>query len=292
MNGLSFRILYPDGKTEELVVEADSVLVGSGAHCEIRLPAEHAAVEHVLIQHTGGAIYVHARTMSPPPFLNGSPFTQAPLLQGSVLALGQVQMTVAIAGGDATGAVVQKKQKKTNPLLLIAAAVVFPAAALSLLDDDGKYDVGDVPDAPALWAESPAACSQSAKDLAVNLARDKKVAAEGKRERCPFYIPDCVQSVPTFEIASACFKTAGDDEMSREMTSDATALRTRLNEEYRGHQMRLEHSIQVGDLRSAQKQVKILLAMLDGKSGPYVTWLSNHDRRLALILGRSKEAPK
>jgi hypothetical protein len=52
--------------------------------------------------------------------------------------------------------------------------------------------------------------------------------------------------------------------------------------------MRLEHTITIGDLVTAQKQVKVLLMMLDGKQGPYVTWLSNHDRKLALRVASMK----
>ena len=43
MSGLEFRIRHPDGRSEELVVDSDRVLIGSGAHCEIRLPAAEAA---------------------------------------------------------------------------------------------------------------------------------------------------------------------------------------------------------------------------------------------------------
>ena len=50
--------------------------------------------------------------------------------------------------------------------------------------------------------------------------------------------------------------------------------------------MRLEHAVDVRDLRTAQKEVKVLLAMLSGQTGPYVVWLSNLDRRLAIKLGK------
>jgi hypothetical protein len=43
-------ISYPNGRREELTVDSESALIGSGAHCEVRLPAEHAAVEHLFIE--------------------------------------------------------------------------------------------------------------------------------------------------------------------------------------------------------------------------------------------------
>lgn len=292
MSGLGFRIQHPDGRFEQLTVDSDTVLIGSGAHCEIRLPPEHAAVEHVLIRYYGGAVYAEARHHNPPPLINGSPFTQTPILPQSILVVGQVQMAVAIVEIADNPNVLRKKDQKTNPIVLILAAVIFPICIFLLMEDDGKYGVGDVPEPPTLWSEPTSECPQAARDLASNVARTKKVEAEAKRERCPFYVQDCVTAVPTFEVASACFKAAGEDEAAKEMTTSAVVMRERVNEEYRGHQMRLEHTIMVGDLITAQKQVKVLLAMLDGQQGPYVTWLSNHDRRLALKLGKLKKDKK
>jgi hypothetical protein len=70
------------------------------------------------------------------------------------------------------------------------------------------------------------------------------------------------------------------------MDAAADRLKRSLEEDYRAHQMRLEHAVDVRDLRTAQKEVKVLLAMLSGQTGPYVTWLSNLDRRLTIKLGK------
>ncbi len=71
------------------------------------------------------------------------------------------------------------------------------------------------------------------------------------------------------------------------MGSRRPAPALHLEEDYRAHQMRLEHAVDVRDLRTAQKEVKVLLAMLAGQTGPYVVWLSStSDRRLALKLGK------
>jgi hypothetical protein len=286
--GLQFRIQYPDGRLEQLVVDSDSVLIGSGSHCEIRLPPEQAAVEHVLITFLGGAVYAQARYMNPPPTINGAPFTQAPLLPESVLAVGHVQMAVAVVEIADDPNVIKKKEQKTSPVTLVLCALLFPAAIILMMQEDDKYGIGEVPEAPALWPDPPAACQQQARDLAFNLGVDKKVHAESKRERCPFHVQDCVQAIPSFELSSVCFKTAGEDDLAKDMTRSAVAMRERVNQTYRGHQMRLEHTITIGDLLTAQKQVKILLEMLDGQQGPYITWLSNHDRKLAMRVAALK----
>lgn len=292
MAGLQFRIQYPDGRLEQLAVDSDSVLIGSGSHCEIRLPPEQAAVEHVLITFLGGSVYAQARYMNPPPTINGAPFTQAPILPESVLSVGQVQIAIAIIEIAENQQVIQKKQQKTSPLTLVLSSLIFPAAIFLLMQEEGKYGIGQVPESPSLWPDPPATCPQQARDLAYSLALEKKVHAEGKRERCPFHARDCVDAVPAFDLSAVCFKAANEEEMHKEVTSAATTMRARVNEMYRGHQMRLEHTITVGDLLTAQKQIKTLLTMLDGQQGPYVAWLSNHDRKLALRLGAQEKKKK
>jgi hypothetical protein len=286
--GLQFQIQYPEGRLEQLVVDSDSVLIGSGSHCEIRLPPEQAAVEHVLITFSGGQVYAQARHMNPPPTINGAPFTQAPILPESVLTVGRVQMAIAVVQVADDPNVIKKKEQKTSPVTMVMCALLLPVALLLLIQEDESYGIGEVPEPPSLWGDPPTTCPQTARDLAFNVALEKKVHAEAKRERCPFHAPDCVGAVPAFEQSSVCFKAAGEDELAKEVTRSAVAMRERVNQLYRGHQMRLEHTITIGDLVTAQKQVKVLLMMLDGKQGPYVTWLSNHDRKLALRVASMK----
>ena len=290
MSGLEFRIRYPDGRNEQLVVDSDRVLIGSGAHCEIRLPAAESAVEHVLVTFLGGGVFATARALSPPPTINGSPFTQAPLLAESTLGVGQVQMTIGVVEVVENAKVIKKKQERTSPMTYILAVIAVPLSLYIIFDDPpGDNGARDKPkDVPALWTTAQATCPQRAADQALGLAREKRVLAEGKRERSPFKVQDGVAAVPLFRTAGACYKLAEDAGASREMDSAAERLKKSLEEDYRAHQMRLEHAIGQGarDLRTAQREVKILLAMLQGQTGPYVVWLSNLDRRLALKLGK------
>ena len=289
MSGLEFRIRHPDGRSEELVVDSDRVLIGSGAHCEIRLPAAEAAVEHVLVTFLGGGVFATARALSPAPTINGSPFTQAPLLAESTLGVGQVQILVSVVDVVDNTKVVKKKAEKTSPLTYVLAVIAVPLSLYIILDDppadptSGKDKPKDV---PALWAAPVTTCPQRAADQALGFARDKRVLAEGKRERSPFHVEDGVAAVPLFQTAAACFRAGGDAASARDMDAAGDKLRRSLEEDYRAHQMRLEHAILVRDLPTAQKEVRVLLAMLRGQSGPYVTWLSNLDRRLAIKLGK------
>jgi hypothetical protein len=73
------------------------------------------------------------------------------------------------------------------------------------------------------------------------------------------------------------------------MEEAATRLREQMEESYRAHQMRLEHSLDVQSLRVAQEETQVLLRMLEGQTGPYMVWLSNLDRELEVKLGKQKK---
>ncbi|AKT36520.1 FHA domain-containing protein [Chondromyces crocatus] len=285
LTGLSFRVQLPDGGPQQLLVDSDRVLIGSGAHCEIRLPGDTAASEHVLITFLGGNVYAQARSLQPPPLLNGAPFTEAPLQQNALLQIGQSEITVSIVEiADQIG-VTKKQSEPVSPFTYVLAVLLIPLALFVLLDDP-KDDVMDArPDkTPPLWEEAGSACPQTEKDQALGMAQNRRIVAQGKRERSPFDVRDGVAAVSLFQQAAACYRTSGEAGAAAEMQTAADKLRKQLDEDYRAHQMRLVHSLDVKDLRTAQREVKVLLAMLQGKNDPYVVWLSNMDRRLKLRL--------
>jgi hypothetical protein len=288
LSGLEFRIRHGDGRTEELVVDSDRVLIGSGAHCEIRLPASDAAVEHVLVTFLGGGVFATARALSPPPTINGSPFTQAPLLSESTLGIGSVQMTIGVVEVAENAIVIKKKQEATSPMTYLLAAIAIPISLYIILDDPPSDNANrDKPkEVPSLWANAAPGCPQKAADQALALAREKRMLAEAKRERSPFHVQDGVAAVPLFRAAAACYKLGEEADASHQMDDAAAKLTKSLEEDYRAHQMRLEHAIEVRDLRTAQKEVNVLLALLEGQTGPYVVWLSNLKRRIAIKLGK------
>lgn len=288
MSGLEFRIKHPDGRSERLVVDSDRVLIGSGAHCEIRLPSAESAVEQVRVTATAGAVHLEARALAPPPTLNGAPFAEAPYLAESILGVGKVEIVIAVVEVEGAANVIKKKQEKTSPLTYVLALIAVPISLYILLDDPPKDTPGSgkPKDVPELFAQAAPSCPHRAADQALGFARERRVLAEGKRERGPFHVKDGVAAVPLFRLAAACYRAGSEGALAKEMDSAADKLKKSLEEDYRAHQMRLDHAILVRDLRTAQKEVKVLRAMLDGRDGAYVTWLSNLDRRLAVKLGK------
>ncbi len=63
-----------------------------------------------------------------------------------------------------------------------------------------------------------------------------------------------------------------------------------MNDDFRTRRVRLEHALNVEDTANAQKEVRVLLQFTENKSGEYVTWLSNLDRRLKLKAATTKKS--
>jgi hypothetical protein len=284
MSTLRFQIQHSNGRQEQVTVEAERALIGSGAHCEIRLPIDQAAVEHILIQVGAGGVFAQALNFEPAPMIGNVPFTQAPLPPDAVLGVNQTQMLVSIVG-DAVGAGGQKKTGKTNPMLVVAAMVGASLAAYMFLDTDENTTRVEPQEYPKLWESSTTTCEKSANE-ALAFANDRKVIADGKRERRMFHVKDGVDAVPLYETAAACYEKAGDKPDADASRDIANQLRKELDDDYRTHRMRLQHAMGVKDMETARREVRTLIEMTEGKEGPYVSYLHVIERDLKQKLGR------
>lgn len=287
MTVLRFDIRHAEGRTESLLLDADRVLIGTGAHCEIRLPLDQGAVEHVALEVAGGIVRAQARAFEPQATINGVPFMEAQLAPDGVLVIGRTEFRVAPAAAGEGEQVVKKAAQKTSPLTYLLVLIALPLAGYVILaDDSSDAQAKAAPVAPELWGPPETKCPQSDPAKALAFARDKRGVAEGKRERRPFHVQDGVGAVPIFETTAACLRLAGDSEGADDSTAAAQALRRQVAEDYRTHRVRLDHALSVDDWKTAQHEVRMLLAFTDGKQGDYVTWLSILDRRLRLQHGR------
>jgi len=270
---LKFQIRHPNGHIEHLNVDGERVMIGSGAHCEIRLPIDQSALEAVLVSQTAAGIYAKALSFDPPPTLNNTPFSQAPVQAESVLGIGQMQIYVTIsATEDGAGgpAIVTRQKSKTSPLTIILAALCAVAAGYYVLSGDDQSDGSQQPQqVPDLW------------EAAVN-----QQVADARRERRPFHVQDGVAAVPLYELASACYQRGGDQPRTTETANAAAALKAEMQQDFRTHRVRLDHLLTIKDWVSARREVRVLLSYMEGKQGDYVTWLSNLDRQLKLKVGR------
>lgn len=289
MEGMRFKIRHADGRFEELVVESEQVIIGSGAHCEIRLPPEQAHVEHVVVRASAAGIRAIARCLDPAPTMNGVDFVDTPILDGGVLKIGAVELEVAklmlAVGPD---------QPKSNanaprPVVLVFALCGMAACAAMILSQRGSGVVTTEPKVPDLWTAGEAGCPEAGQQ-AQSLARAKLAAADGKRERAPFHVQDGVAAVPLYQLAAACFRASGDEPTATEIAGDGQKLKRDVALEFRIHRVRLQHAFTVKDWKTAQREVKVLLAYTEGLKSEYVTWLSNWDRKLELEYGGKKKS--
>jgi hypothetical protein len=283
MRTLRFQIRLPTGQVDQLAIEAERVLIGSGAHCEIRLPVDQARVEHVLIELGPAGVFARALAFEPPPTINNIPFQQAPLPAGAVLGVGGCQIFVELAEGVGGGA--GAGQKKKSPVMMIALCILVPAAGYMLLSEDPPEHAAPAPkQIPELWKQPVASCPYTA-GQALAFAREKMAVADAKRERRPFHVQDGVQAVPTYEAAAVCFRAGGDPSSGALAEDSAKFLRRDIMDDFRTRRVRLEHALTVDDFPSAQKEVRVLLQFTqftERKSGDYATWLSDLDRKLKL----------
>lgn len=283
--GLRFTVRQADGRVERLMVDAESALVGSGAHCEIRIGG--AAHEQLVVTMSGEGVHVDVRALEPMPLLDGQPFRQANVRPESLLAIGSVQIMVDVHDLDGERNVVKAKGEAFSPLTWVALALAVPLAAYVLFGDELRARREVVPEgAPDLFEAPVASCRQSAADEALAAAFDALVLARGKRERSPFAVQDGVAAVPLFERAGVCFAQGGQGALAAESSAAAKELRARLADDYRVHRVRLEHAVDLGDDKAALREVRVLRSLTEGKGGAYVEWLGNLERKLTMKLGR------
>jgi hypothetical protein len=269
-------------------MEAERVLIGSGAHCEIRLPVDQARVEHVLIELGPAGVFARALNFDPPPTINSAPFQQAPLSPGSVLGVGGCQILVELVEGAAGAG--KGPAQKASPIMLLAMAIIVPAGLYMILaEDPAEAEKAPPQQAPELWQAAGAPCAYLG-GQALAFAREKMAVADAKRERRPFHVQDGVQAVPTYEAAAVCFRAGGDAASAGLAEASAAFLRRDITDDFRTRRVRLEHALAVEDYVSAQREVRVLLQFTDGKSGDYVTWLSTLDRKLKLKASAAKKS--
>jgi hypothetical protein len=292
MEGLRVRVQHVNGRTEELTVESDRVLIGSGAHCEVRLPLDQARFEHVLVRASPAGLFASARAVDPPPTLNGAEFTEAPMLAGSVLRIKQSTVEIEPISLDVQSSDANKKGGRANlrPALILAFGI---AAALAMIaaKPRAKAGLGKAPQVPELFAQDWGLCPKKDAQQAQGLAESKVRSATVKGERGPFYPEDGIAAVALFQTASACFRVAQRDEDADRAAHDAGRLRNDLGAQFRVHRMRLDYALRSEDWELALLQVRILRGFVAGNdeaSGSpasltaYANWLAQVGHQLEL----------
>ena len=290
VQSLEFVVLHADGSLQKLTVDADSARVGSGAHCEIRLPPEEAAVEQLAVEVRSGGVFAEARSLDPPTLLNGMPFAQGRLLPESVLRVGRLELSVRATTSEANASTLAKgKQERPSPLIYLLAAIGFPWGFYVLFTHHAV--ASSLPAAvppPALFAAQAAICAEQDVEPARLRGQSELLQADAERERAPFRPEEGVAAVEGYARAAACLGLAGDDTGAVNATNAAERLKAKLNDEFHVHQVRLEHALATKAYERVRVEARALLAFVGRRGGEYASFLSNLDRQVELKFSGKK----
>lgn len=293
---LNFAVRREDGASYTLSVDAARALIGSGAHCEIRLPPEECPVEQLLVEAKQGGVFAEARSLHPPALLNGVPFTAGRILPESTLQIGTSRISVSL-GESSFEAGAQKKAdpaRAKNPLIYVLAVIALPLGAYSLLAPMPAESASLTKlEPPVLFPrKAEPACPQSGASEALVLADDEHTLADSKRERSPFRVEEGVAAVAHYERASACYQSAGNAESAKQAKLDADNLKRVIERDFHVHGVRLERALATKQYDRARTEIQVLLGFATGHPGEYANWLMTLDRRIQLKYSSKEKEPQ
>lgn len=288
---LRFTIEFPDGNQRDLSVDSDTVTVGSGAHCEIRLLGDDIPVEQLKVEARGGGVFGEARSMTPPALVNGIPFVQGRLLPTTTLHIGAIRLRVEYAEAGERPIVSRAKEKKTNPLIWVVAGIGFPLGFYLVFTlRPQESTLGAAPPPPPLWSQVDSeSCVHHDRAVAEAQAVSYLDQAVARRERSPFSPQDGIESVVLYARAAACFSQAQNPAEAQFARGEAEHMRQASSRQFHVHQVRLERALATKEYDAAQAEARILQAFIGSGGKEYSGWLSDLQRRMKVILSTKKK---
>ena len=278
MNEMAFELVVvrTTGPREILTVQAQRLLVGSGAHCDVRITDDGAGREHVLLELVGDGIVATAKHFAPRPAFEGRPFTQRQIGKSGELIVASTRLYVrAVPVVEKKGAV---RARLLSAVALSIAAVVVPAfVVLALRTPDDPALAPPPKKHAALFEGASPECRVTGEQAAA--AGAQRLALAGlQRERHPFDVTQGVAAVASYELSAACFRRAGMDAQATSAQRAGEALKARIEADYRVHRVRLEHALDGEDHRTSLREVKVLRKLTSERTGEYVDWLGTAER--------------
>jgi hypothetical protein len=278
---IKFDIRHENGQRESASVEGERALVGSASHCDVRLPMETAAYEHLLIEVVGGTLRVEAKADHPPTTLNGMPLSAGVLGDGATLGIGRTRLLVSFVPEQEQGLKLVAKRKSNSAQLGLVALLAVAGVGVALLLMNDESPISPAPaEAPELFAAAAVECPRDKNADALAFAEEQNDMAVATHERVPFAAHEGVVAVGLYQTAAACFRAAGAGEREKEAEQAAASLKSELADDFRARRLRLSHVLAVEDYELARLDVSVLSAMTAGRSGRYVEWLKTVDKQL------------
>ena len=273
MEPLSFEICHADGRPERTSAQGARIVIGSGAHCDVRLAADQAAFEHVAIEELAAGPQIRNLAPAAPSTLDGVPFAARALGPSGLacLIIGDTQIRilrearVAPARSTTLGPVMIAK-------LLVVAGLVGAIVKVSVMGPDAPSTSS--PPMPELFAKISTDCPR--KDLAEarTIADDQRAIADGARDRSPFDPRESRAAVKGYEIAAACYRITHQVEAGEIAAQAALRMREETTLDFRARRVRLDRVLLVNDYDLAAQDVAVLSALTEGQQGEYSRWLA------------------
>ena len=277
MHHCIFEMTYETGKMERIEVEANRILVGSGAHCDLRLAPEVAIWEHLVLTDEGGVLVARLLPNATNATLDGDVLRHGQLADGSRITIGDVSIVYRLV--KSTSGV---KKKKGPRFALLLGGLFVPAALFVAFHARSDTGFGPPQKVPLPLGDVTRTCPATTREQARVLAHEKETAAAAKRQRWKFYTRDGVEAVVLFEQAAACQAASGDEEASKSTSAYAASMRAGVLQEFQVYRVRLERALERDDAKVALQQVKFLREMLFTRDidDDYVRWLTILQRKL------------
>jgi hypothetical protein len=275
---MRFEVRHPDGRSERLVVQTARAMIGTGAHCDVRLAGDQASTEHVHVELTPSGIRLSSVASTPPALLDGAPLAVAEVPQWGILDIGATKIHLA----RATVATAKSGKKLgSRAIARIGGLVVLALGAGYLfVHDDDESKLMQAVTAPELFSPAAVACPRTDPGEATVVADDQRAVADAARERSPFAPRDAVVAVKAYDIAAACYRTARADAAAAEAMASSKELRDTTWVDFRARRVRLERSLAVNDYELASTDVAILKTLSEGRSGLFSAWLTKVEHQI------------
>lgn len=261
-------------KLTALEIQAERALIGSGAHCDVRLAPDEAAIEQLAIETLDEEVHVRVLALDRRCLLNGAPFLEGRLQPTSMLELGNVFICAKFIARQATET--KKRGKSATPPAFQAVALAGLAVGFYyvLNDPSGSAAARRVAPSPPSLAMTDEPCPQEDPVTASSLAVETLFAAENKRERAPFYPSDGLAAMRMFARAGSCYERAGNEPAAHDAREAAAQLQRRLSDELHVRHVRLERLLAQQKYAEAKREGQLIAEFIADPTHEYNQWLS------------------
>jgi hypothetical protein len=269
------EITFADGEVARHRIRQEGVTLGSSREANIVVPDRTGLdpVHMLLLPRQEGCWLSTARGTDTPAYCRGAVVDGATLPWGSQIDVGALTLRLGSLGDEE-----RRKSSRRRRLMIMTFGSIL--AAYSLQTEKPPPIVAAATKPPDLGSAIVDDCPTGG-DPVVRGAEHLETA-DAKRARYPFAARDGVAAIQFYAIAARCFEAAAEVDKAKTAAALRDEIRQRVREDFRVHQVRLEHALSVSDYDLVLEESQRLVLFLLDMPGPYRDWLENIQRRIEL----------